>query len=306
MAISIVIAVTDLDWHSFLSRQSDLTEVNFWSPSPTPFRSLKPGELFLFKAKAPINKIVGGGIFVHSTVTPCSYAWHAFGTSNGAASLTEMRTRIAGLRSTTPDIQTDFEIGCRILTEPFFLDRSEWFDPPPSWRPNIVRHKTYLSDTDEGFDLWSTVQDRLRRQQAVGVAEDALMYGDPQLVAPRLGQGAFRVKVADTYDRKCAVTGERTLPALEAAHIRPYADGGPHDASNGLFLRRDIHSLFDEGYVTVNSSFRLEVSRSLREQFSNGRHYYAMHGSQIYVPGDPGERPNLASLEWHNERVYKG
>jgi putative restriction endonuclease len=40
-------------------------------------------------------------------------------------------------------------------------------------------------------------------------------------VQPRLGQGAFRLLVTDAYQRRCAVTGERTLPVLDAAHIRP-------------------------------------------------------------------------------------
>ena len=39
--------------------------------------------------------------------------------------------------------------------------------------------------------------------------------------AARLGHGAFRLLVTDAYQRRCAVTGERTLPVLDAAHIRP-------------------------------------------------------------------------------------
>jgi putative restriction endonuclease len=68
---------------------------------------------------------------------------------------------------------------------------------------------------------------------------NAERFGEPRLVKPRLGQGAFRILVTDIYDRKCAITQERTLPALEAAHIRPYIDGGAHEARNGLLLRRD-------------------------------------------------------------------
>jgi putative restriction endonuclease len=86
-------------------------------------------------------------------------------------------------------------------------------------------------------------------------------HGEPVLVRPRLGQGAFRVLVTDVYRRRCAVSGERTLPALDAAHIRPYGEGGEHAAQNGLLLRRDIHSLFDAGYVTVTPDLRFEVSR---------------------------------------------
>jgi putative restriction endonuclease len=49
--------------------------------------------------------------------------------------------------------------------------------------------------------------------------------GEPTLYRPRLGQGIFRIQVLDAYDRECAVTGEHSLPVLEAAHIKPYADG---------------------------------------------------------------------------------
>ena len=97
--------------------------------------------------------------------------------------------------------------------------------------------------------------------------------------------------VTDAYHRRCAITGERTLPALEAAHIRPYAEGGDHEARNGLLLRRDIHSLFDAGYVTVTPSRHFEVSRRIKEEFDNGRHYYELHGLPIERPSDPTTRP---------------
>jgi len=102
------------------------------------------------------------------------------------------------------------------------------------------------------------------------------------------------------------VTEERTLPALEAAHIRPYAEGGPHEASNGLLLRRDLHSLFDAGYVTVTPDLRFEVSRRIKEEFDNGKHYYALHGQRIAVPVHVLQQPDRAALLWHNENLYRG
>jgi putative restriction endonuclease len=83
------------------------------------------------------------------------------------------------------------------------------------------------------------------------VREETPRYGKPLLVWPRIGQGVFRIAVTDAYGRACAVTGEHSLPALEAAHIRPYAAEGLHDVANGLLLRSDLHRLFDKGYVTV-------------------------------------------------------
>jgi putative restriction endonuclease len=92
-------------------------------------------------------------------------------------------------------------------------------------------------------------------------------------VQPRLGQGAFRLLVTDAYQRRCAVTGERTLPVLDAAHTRPYAELGPHRLENGILLRKDLHALFDAGRVTVTPSLELRVSRRIREEFENGRDY---------------------------------
>jgi putative restriction endonuclease len=138
------------------------------------------------------------------------------------------------------------------------------------------------------------------------LAEEQARYGEPVLVRPRLGQGAFRVFVTDNYQRRCAVSGERKLPALDAAHIRPFADGGAHEASNGILLRRDNHSLFDAGYVTISPDLNFEASRRIREDFENGRQYYALHGQAIQSPLDPKLRPNRSALVWHNENLFRG
>ena len=123
---------------------------------------------------------------------------------------------------------------------------------------------------------------------------------------PRLGQGAFRLLVTDAYQRRCAVTGERTLPVLDAAHIRPYAELGPHRLENGILLRKDLHALFDAGYVTVTPSLELRVSRRIREEFENGRDSYALEGSWVRLPRPPGPPPSAEYLEWHGDAVYRG
>ena len=306
MGINLVVAVTDNDWFEMLRRHPNLSEVNFWAPSAANFRALQPGEMFLFKLHAPRNVIVGGGIFAYANTLPCSLAWAAFGEANGARSAQEMRARIARYRRTDPNDRSDFAIGCRILTQPFFFEEPDWISLPPSWSPNIVSFKTYNTASAEGLNLWESVHDRLNQQLTGGMAEDGPRYGEPQLIWPRLGQGAVRVLVTDIYRRRCAVTQERTLPALEAAHIRPYGDGGEHEARNGLLLRRDIHSLFDAGYVTVTPNLHFEVSRRIREEFENGKHYYALHGQRIEPPKETGQHPDPGTLAWHNENCFRG
>jgi putative restriction endonuclease len=303
MAVRLIVAVTDKDWFDQLRARPDLTEVNFWAPGAAPFRALQPGELFLFKLHAPHDFIVGGGVFAYASTIPCSLAWESFGEANGAASLPEMRRRIARYRRADPADRSDFLIGCRILTQPFFLDEVEWIRVPASWSRNIVTFKTYSTDESDGRALWEAVQKRAETGTVPLIAGevDLPRYGRPTLIRPRLGQGAFRILVTDAYQRRCAITGERTLPALEAAHIKPYADGGSHEPSNGLLMRRDIHALFDSGYVTVTPELRFHVSRRIKEEFENGRDYYRMHGQQVALPQSASWRPDATALRWHNE-----
>ena len=309
MSVRLIVAVTDGDWFDQLRQQPDLPELNFWSPSDSSFRALQPGELFLFKLHSPNNFIVGGGVFAHANSMPCSLAWEAFKQANGAHSLTEMRMRIAKYRKIKPDDREDFIIGCRVLTQPFFFDRAKWIAVPESFSRNIVKFKGYSTSDDEGRRLWEAVQDALPDTPSISAGFDdstQARYGEPVLVRPRLGQGAFRVLVTDNYRRRCAISGERTLPALDAAHIRPFSDGGQHEASNGILMRRDIHSLFDLGYVTVSPDMKFEVSKKIREEYENGRHYYALHGTSIMLPDDFRRHPEQAALTWHNEHRFKG
>ncbi|MYD96864.1 MAG: HNH endonuclease [Gammaproteobacteria bacterium] len=310
MSVRMTVAVTDREWFDTLRSESEarkLEEVNFWSPSPQNFRALESGEFLLFKLRRgdhPDGRddIVGGGIFFRALICPCSHAWETFGVANGAKSALQMRTRIAQYRQDQHD-HSDFDVGCRILTQPFFLDEKDWIPVP--WHRNIVRFKTFNTSDGEGHQLWDNVQDRLARQP-LELGEQRERYATPQLIKPRIGQGGFRELITDIYGRRCAVTRERTLPALEAAHIRPYSSGGEHRADNGLLLRRDIHTLFDHGYVTVTPEMRFEVSGRIREKFENGRDYYALHGKRVVVPRPTAERPDVQTLEWHNDRVFLG
>src|SRR5262249_12311372 len=62
-----------------------------------------------------------------------------------------------------PTDRRDFVIGCRILTQPFFLDEVEWIPVPASWARNIVSFKTYSTDDADGRALWAAVQERIER-----------------------------------------------------------------------------------------------------------------------------------------------
>ncbi len=304
------IGVTDNDWFKFLSSIPGIDEVNFWQPSGRhEFRILTPGDPFLFKLHHPLNFIVGGGFFAHFSLLPTSIAWETFGEKNGAQSYIQMRRRIERYRRIPPSGE-DYQIGCILLTQPFFLPEEEWILPPEDWSRNIVQGKSYDLSSGIGKRLWEEIQNELVGNalfaNEAAVLETKERYGSPTLILPRLGQGSFRVLVTDAYRRRCAVTQERTLPALEAGHIKPFKESGPHKVSNGILLRSDIHRLFDSGYVTITPDYHFEVSRRIREDYENGRDYYSLRGRQLSLPVKEEFCPASEFIKWHNERVFLG
>ncbi|MEP6494785.1 MAG: HNH endonuclease [bacterium] len=305
------VGVTDHDWYEFLSHRPDLTEVNFWQPGgKTLFKALSQGDLFLFKLHSPNNYIVGGGFFAASSLLPLSLAWDTFGSMNGVASLPEMRRRVAKFRSVPARPDEDFTIGNVVLEQTFFFTRDAWIPIPADFSLNIVQGKTYDLDVGTGREIWTALEERFMAGSTISVQRNVAegtvrrMFTDPVLVRRRLGQGAFRVLVTDTYERQCAVTREHTLPVLEAAHIKPYTQSGEHAVSNGLLLRSDVHTLFDRGYVTVTPDLTFRVSKRLDADWSNGKIYYQLDGQKIFTPKAPSCRPDAQQLEWHADTVF--
>src|SRR5438874_9151389 len=121
------IGVTDKAWFERLRMQAP-DEVNFWQPSASSVASfLERGSPFLFKLHYPDNYIVGGGYFVRFSALPARLAWEAFGSKNGVADYAALRSRIESFRG---PVRGDPEIGCNLLCEPFFFERSDWIPAP--------------------------------------------------------------------------------------------------------------------------------------------------------------------------------
>ena len=302
--------VTDNNWYTFLSG-GNFDEVNFWQPSGrAPFANLPAGTPFLFKLKAPNNHIAGGGYFVKFSTLPLPMAWEAFGPKNGSSTFKEFDKRIRGYASGTG---ATLEIGCNVITQPFFFERKDRI-PMPNWPKSVMQGKIYDTDAEDGAWLWNEVQQRIQMAEIQNLlgepqAEYAAgpRFGEPFLTQQRLGQGAFRVLVGEAYTKRCAITGESTFPVLEAAHILPYEMEGPHRVSNGMLLRSDFHKLFDAGLISVTPDLRVRVSASIKENWHNGKAYYRLHDQPLTViPEHLSERPDPEYLRWHFQERFVG
>lgn len=311
------IGVTDIGWYNFLAERRN-EDINFWQPGgKVNFRVLQPGEPFLFKLKSPVNAIAGIGFFSSHAILPINVAWNIFKERNGVISQRQFLQKILYYRAAANPLHVNPNIGCIVLTDPIFFARKDWIPAPSDWNRNIVQGKSYSTATLIGAHLWSRVERLLEKYHLFDREENhksQLILTNPDtkftkkyLTKVRLGQGAFRVQLTDAYTRRCSVTGERTLPALEAAHIKPYAESGPYYLSNGILLRADVHKLYDSGYVTFTTDYKIEVSKKIKEEFENGRTYYAFHGRPLLVlPEAISDRPSPEYIEWHNNNIYHG
>jgi len=304
------VAVTDLGWYERLSRTPGPKDANFWRPSARQFARLEVGTPFLFKLKAPQDAIVGFGFFAGFTILPDWLAWDTFGEANGVDGLAALRARLSSIQGGA-HIQADpsGRIGCCLIAEACFFATGSWVPRPSDWSPRTQTGAGYDLSHGEGLRVWTDCLERGAARPAgvtPGSLQAAARYGTPTINTPRLGQGIFRVKVLDAYGRACAVTGEHSLPVLEAAHIKPYGSGGEHAVSNGLLLRSDLHRLFDRGYATFDEKQRFVVGRRLKDDFENGRSYYGLHGRSVATPDDPLLQPSADAMAWHREHAFLG
>lgn len=206
-----------------------------------------------------------------------------------------------------------------MLRDVQFFGPGEERPAPPDWKNSIVQGKSYNLDAPQGSYVEQVIRTLfgLDLGQAVSpVNMDDLgqpgsvpgeIFGDPRLSPVRLGQNAFKALVQEAYGRRCAVTGDRIVPVLQAAHIRPVTDQGENRIDNGLLLRSDVHTLFDRGYLSVDPAKKtLMVSKRLRAEWGNGEEFYqrAASGEPIAMPTRPADRPNVEFLSWHADTLF--
>jgi len=155
------------------------------------------------------------------TSLPISIAWETFERKNGVSSYAELRDTILKYRESRGRSNgIDPEIGCSVLAQPFFFKRENWIPIPEDWKSNIVRGRTYNTQTAIGKKLFADVQTRLAYQGVIKETRDKSSkaqdqstewnrdepseterYGSEYLTRARIGQGSFRALITNAADR---------------------------------------------------------------------------------------------------------
>ena len=129
----------------------------------------------------------------------------------------------------------------------------------------------------------------------------------------RLNQDYFRKSLLDLYEGKCCVTGLGIEQLLVASHIKPWRDSDPLtervNVENGLLLNSLHDAAFDRGLITLDSEYRLVISRELRRRMlaesNEGLDWlWSTRGRRIQLP--KVHRPSIDFIRYHQDVVFKG
>ena len=146
---------------------------------------------------------------------------------------------------------------------------------------------------------------------ADGLAEQPTAFDRPvleRLTRRPYRDVAFRRKLREAYGYRCAMSGLMLRngggrPEVQAAHIKPVADGGSDSVRNGLALSGTLHWMFDRGLISVADDHQtILVSRNKVPGDVVDR--LIRPEGRICRPDDPAHWPHPDNLRWHRENVF--
>ncbi|MGE6833917.1 HNH endonuclease, partial [Priestia megaterium] len=116
----------------------------------------------------------------------------------------------------------------------------------------------------------------------------------------RITPNIFKELILSTYER-CAISGETTRAVLEACHIQKYINKESDHVQNGILLRKDIHTLYDNCLITIDENYIVHVSEELESD-----HYQLFNNKKLYLPNNEYDYPSKIALRYHNSMPVNG
>lgn len=145
---------------------------------------------------------------------------------------------------------------------------------------------------------------------AVGLHIEANLSQSEQLKTRRSRDPAFRKKILQAYNSRCAVCGfdvrmANTPIALEAAHIKWFQAGGPDTENNGLALCSMHHKLLDRGALAISEQLTVMVSENASGYFGYQEWLLNFEGKEIRMPKREEYLPDTQFIKWHVREVFR-
>lgn len=128
------------------------------------------------------------------------------------------------------------------------------------------------------------------------------------LTTARKGQYFFRSAVLSAYNNTCCVTGINIPELLQASHIKCWKDSDPiterTNPINGLCLNALHHKAFDKGIITIDTDYKILVSKRAKEIYSSeifNKFFVIYEGKKINMPNR--FLPSKDLISYHNSKL---
>ena len=127
------------------------------------------------------------------------------------------------------------------------------------------------------------------------------------LVRQRVNQSYFRHSLLSNYRGECCVTGISVPRLLVASHIKPWTACDDRTerlaANNGLLLNALHDRAFDQGLMTVDTSYHIHISPKVNKSQDPDGWLWSFNGSSIRLP--KLQSPSKDFLEYHNDVIFQ-
>ena len=120
---------------------------------------------------------------------------------------------------------------------------------------------------------------------------------------------AFRKRILEAYECRCALTGFRFINGggraeAEAAHIRSVEANGPDIVTNGIALSGTVHWMFDRGLISLSDDLEILLSKKIND--IDGVRKLINADGRARLPTNSEWRPHPRYLRWHREECFGG
>jgi putative restriction endonuclease len=126
------------------------------------------------------------------------------------------------------------------------------------------------------------------------------------IVKTRVNQSFFRKMILSSYDSRCCITGLPVKELLVASHIIPWSQDSKNrlNPQNGLCLNSLHDKAFDQGFITIDTSYQIVISSELKKIAPNKvKAITDYQGVQIIMPRR--FMPKQEFLNYHRENIFR-
>ena len=126
------------------------------------------------------------------------------------------------------------------------------------------------------------------------------------IVKTRVNQSFFRKMILSSYNSRCCITGFPVKRLLVASHIIPWSQDSENrlNPQNGLCLNSLHDRAFDQGYITIDTSYHVVITEEIIKLATNNVKIITDYqGVKITMP----RRfiPNQKFLDYHRKNIFR-